>query len=198
MPGLDSFTAVLGRSQTAQRTATAYKRKQRAYEQELDAEAGTPKRRRRRKRATGGVRATGKLTATQARQYRKTRGLDIGDVAVSAGLKAVGSRRVQQAAKRALPALTKAPLGAGAIGLAIAAGLAAYGLTTYAIAKLKQRKEGRAELAHQLAMAYRAARVKAEERKEAPLTAPELQQLATQFKNELAKLGLKTSDLGGL
>jgi len=108
----------------------------------------------------------------------------------------IAEKLASEEGKKFLSRLAGVPvLSAGAIGLAIAAGLAAYGLTTYAINKIKAKKEGREQLAFQASQAYRFARNDLAERKGRALTRPELDQLANGFKAELKKLGLTTTKL---
>jgi len=112
--------------------------------------------------------------------------------------KATESVLTAATSRAGIAALKRVPMGTGAIGLAIAAGLAAYGLTTYVINRLKEKKEGRAQLAYQASQAYRAARSDLAERQGQALSTAQLTQLSLAFKQKLGQLGLTSTDLGGL
>lgn len=81
---------------------------------------------------------------------------------------------------------------AGAIGLSIAAGLAAFGATTAILKAIKNAKERRQQAAYEAAQAYRTARLDAQQRIGRPLTVAENQELAAAFdlKNLMRKAGL--------
>jgi len=155
-------------------------------------------RRRKKARATGG-RQRSYITKKDQAEFEKMSpeekiqraGKGIGSLAK------IGEKLASEQGQKFLSALKGAPIGAGAIGLAIAAGLAAYGLTTYAINKIKDRKEGRQQLAFQASQAYRYARTELAEKKGRALTRPEQLQLANDFKQELKKLGLTTTNISG-
>jgi len=90
----------------------------------------------------------------------------------------------------------RAGLGAlGGIGLAA---LASYYITRAILNRRARTREERAQNAFELAKAYRLMRVAAEEKQGYPLNPVQLKMAAEAFKQELAKLGLKTTDLGKL
>lgn len=197
MPGLKDFSTALKSSSVGRRTRARASELEDEYEPE-------PRSRRkgrgrsRRKGSRGAVqKQRSSVTAKQAREFGK---LEDKDYAERVKKVAGGVGRIIQAARtekgqEAIKALRAAPLSAGAVGLAIAAGLAAYGLTAYAIRKLQERKEGREQLAFDASQAYRHARMVAAEKKGRELTRPELDSLARGFKAELKKLGLTTTNL---
>jgi hypothetical protein len=78
------------------------------------------------------------------------------------------------------------------------AGLAAYYITRAVINRRAKTREERAENAYQIARAYRLMRADLKKRQGYKLTAEQLALAAQTFKTELAKIGLTTSDLGGL
>jgi hypothetical protein len=181
MPGL-TYQQILERAQKASSGGEPRRKKGRA-----------------RGRYTGraGRRQRSYISAKDRKEYAR----DTDDQSIEKAGKALGSAtKIAEAlssdkGQEFLAKLKGAPLGAGAVGLAIAAGLAAYGLTTYIISKLKEKKEGREQLAFQASQAYRFARNDLAERKRRALTRPELDQLANGFKAELKKLGLTTTKL---
>lgn len=104
--------------------------------------------------------------------------------------------------------LLKSPVGAIAgagIGTAAtsalavaAAGLLSYYVTSQIIAARKAKRMKRAEEAAIAADGYRQARLDLERQQGRPLTAAEQRILAFNFQQQLAALGLSTTDLGGL
>jgi len=83
----------------------------------------------------------------------------------------------------------------GAIGLAA---LASYYITRAILKRRARTREERAQNAFEAAKAYRLMRVAAEEKQGYPLNPTQLKMAAEAFKQELAKLGLETTDLGKL
>lgn len=192
--------ALPGLAKVLERASRQGKAYQRYAEEETD---GPPVRRRgrrapkrrRRQRATYGRSV---IDTRERKEYRR----DSDEETAQKGYELVkGAGRVvgalkSEAGQKALGALKAVPLLSGAaIGLAISAGLAAYGITSYVIRKLKEKKEGREQLAFQASQAYRAARVELEERQGQPLSKGQQTQLANGFKAELKKLGLTTTNL---
>lgn len=192
--------AIPGLRAALERASRQGKAYQRAADDETERIYGKPRRagrgrRGRRQRASYGRSV---IDAQERREFRR----DTDEETAKKGLEIFkGAGRVIEAAKseagkKAIGALRAVPLLSGAaIGLAITAGLAAYGLTSYVIRKMQEKKEGREQLAFQASQAYRAARVQLEERQGQPLSKAQQVQLANGFKSELKKLGLTTTNL---
>jgi hypothetical protein len=111
---------------------------------------------------------------------------------VGAGLKAIARAPVSRIVSSGAAGF------AGTLGAVALAGIASYAITTKILNIRKKRRMDRAELAAAAADAYRAARLRAEEEKGAPLTRGEQLTLATEFKSQLEALGLSTTNLKGL
>lgn len=195
MPGLKDFNSALKSSKVGQRT------RKRAEELGEEYEPSAPRRRKkargRRRRIGSGTRIGSRISAEDRKKYGT---LDdeaekVGQKTALAAGKEIGRLAGTEAGKkflgRSLGTLSRAGMSGSVVGLAIAAGLAAYGLTAYAIRKLKERKEGRDRLAFEASQAYRHARMVAAEKKGSPLTRPELDVLARAYKAELKKLGVE-------
>lgn len=170
----------------------------------------------------GGIRTT--TRGRQSIATRLTRKAEGRVSTIAATLAATKGRQAVTAARGALtriagpgvkgtiPAAAKAILkspvskvaSAGAAGFsatlsAVAlAGIASFAITTYIINARKKRRMDRAATAAAAADAYRAARLQAEAQKGAPLSTLEHQILAREFKQQLADIGLETTNLKGL
>ena len=103
------------------------------------------------------------------------------------------------ARKLAAPVGTAAGVGGGTTAVILtAAGLLSYWLTKKLLEIPANRRAERAAKAAAAADAFKAAHREMEAKLKRPLTVSEAQQLGKAFKVELAKLGLSTTDLGGL
>jgi hypothetical protein len=86
----------------------------------------------------------------------------------------------------------------GTYGLAAAVGVLTYYLTSKILAIPAERRAMKSAKAAAAADAFRLAHQDLAAKLGRPLTIPEAKALSTQFRAELAKLGLSTTDLSGL